>query len=38
MIELALGLLEAAALFVILIVLAGIIGKTAGKFFDNDPR
>jgi hypothetical protein len=38
MINLVLGLLEAAALFVIIIVLAGLIGKTAGKFFDNDPR
>jgi hypothetical protein len=35
---LLLGLIEAAILFVFIIVIAGIIGKTAGKFFDNDPR
>lgn len=35
---LLLGLIEAAVLFVLIITLAGIIGKTAGKFFDNDPR
>ena len=35
---LVLGLLEAAALFILIIALAGLIGKLAGKFFDNDPR
>ena len=33
-----LGLIEAAVLFGVIIALAVIIGKTAGKFFDNDPR
>jgi hypothetical protein len=35
---LLLGLIEAVALFVLIIALAGFIGKLAGKFFDNDPR
>jgi len=35
---LLLGLIEAAVLFAVIIALAAIIGKTAGKFFDNDPR
>ena len=38
MIDLALVILEAAALFVLIIALAGFIGITAGKFFNNDPR
>lgn len=38
MITVVLGLIEAAALFVVIIALAAIIGKIAGKFFDNDPR
>ena len=33
-----LGLLEAAALFAVIIAVAAIIGKTEGKLFDNDPR
>lgn len=38
MIEVVLGFIEAAALFVLCIALAGSIGILAGKFFDNDPR
>ena len=37
-INVTLGLLEAAVLFVVIIALAAAIGKTASKFFDNDPR
>ena len=35
---LLLVLIEASILFFSIIVIAAIIGKTAGKFFDNDPR
>lgn len=35
---LLLAIIEAAALFILIIALAGSIGKLAGKFFDNDPR
>jgi len=38
MIAVILVLLELAALFILIIALAGCIGKLAGKFFDNDPR
>jgi hypothetical protein len=38
MIAVILGLVEAAALFILIITLAGAIGKLAGKFFNNDPR
>jgi hypothetical protein len=36
--KLALGLLEAATFIVAIIALAVFIGKTAGRFFNNDPR
>jgi hypothetical protein len=35
---LLLGLIKTAALFILIIALAGFIGKLSGKFFDNDPR
>ena len=38
MINAILIILEAIGLFVAIIFLAGLIGKLAGKSFDNDPR
>ena len=38
MIAVILVIIEFVALFILIIALAGAIGKLAGKFSDNDPR
>jgi hypothetical protein len=38
MIAVILVLVEVVALFILIIALAGAIGKLAGKFSNNDPR
>ena len=38
MIAVILVISEVVALFILIIALAGAIGKLAGKFSDNDPR